>query len=82
MNTLELPEDKVQNLLTVLASFAARKRASLKQLQQLAGKLSWACVVVKGDRIYLQRVLDTLRPLKAASQKACLSSEFKADVHW
>ena len=80
--TLSLPQQKVQNLKALLACFNARTRASCKQLQQLIGKLSWAASVVHGGRIYLQRCLDLLRPLKQQHHKARLSPEFHADILW
>ena len=80
--TLSLPNDRVTQFHSLLQQFATQKRASQKQLQKLAGKMQWASHVVRGGRIYLQRVLDTLRPLKSSSHKAKLSSEFKADIAW
>jgi len=80
--TLHLPADKVEKMHQLLASFQGRKRASCRQLQQLAGRLSWASYVVNGGRIYLQRVLDLLRPLRHATHKVCLSQEFQADISW
>ncbi len=57
--TLHLPRDKLLDLKDVLVSFTERTRASRRQLQQLAGKLNWACQVVRGGRTYLRRVLDS-----------------------
>ena len=80
--TLALPQNKVDALLSQLAQFNTLKRASRKQLQQLAGKLSWASHVVSGGRTYLQRVFDALRPLKRPQHKVKLNAEIKADVLW
>ena len=80
--SLSLPEDKVSNLYDLLFSFLHRSRASCRQLQQLAGKLSWAAHVVNGGRIYLQRVLDHLRPLQKPNHKTRLSPQFKLDIRW
>ena len=80
--TLSLPEDKVTSLHSLLTSFMTRSRASCRQLQQLAGKLSWAAHVVNGGRIYLQRVLDLIRPLRKAHHKVQLNNAFKQDISW
>lgn len=80
--SLSLPQEKVQQMFTLLASFAKKKRASLKQLQQLAGKLAWCSRVVNIGRIYLQRVLDIMRPLQISTHKVVLTEEFKKDIHW
>ena len=80
--SLSLPADKVKEYSLLLESFTTRSRASYRQLQQLAGKLSWASHVVKGGRIYLQRVLDLMRPLQHPNHKVRLSEEFMADIKW
>jgi len=80
--TLHLPQEKVTKLLQLLTTFSQRSRASRRQLQQLVGKLSWASHVVHGGRIYLQRVLDRLRPLQLTHHKAKLDTEFQADIQW
>ena len=69
-----LPARKITDIQELLASFQKRNRASLRQLQQLAGKLSYACSIIHGGRVYLQRVLDIMRPLRHASHKVKLSS--------
>jgi len=80
--SLHLPEQKVQKLKSLLACYLTMRRASLRQLQELAGKLSWASHVVCGGRVYLQRIFNTLRPLRLPHHKVKLSSEFRADVEW
>jgi hypothetical protein len=80
--TLELPECKVAEFYDMLLGFAKRKRASLRQLQALAGRLNWASGVVRGGRCYLRRILDLIRPLKQAHHKVLLPSSFFADIDW
>jgi len=78
--TLSLSEDKVTSLSTLLTGYKTKIRASCRQLQQLAGRLSWAAHVVNGGRVYLQRVLDLLRPLKKADHKIHLTNAFRGDI--
>ena len=80
--TLSLPEDKVNNLGNLLTRFFRRKRASCKQLQSLAGKLSWAAHVVNGGTIDLQRVLNIIKPLKKDNHKVLLTDGFRKDITW
>ena len=49
--TLSLPAQKLSQLKEVISLFCAKKRATKRQLQQLAGRLNWACKVVYGGRI-------------------------------
>ena len=79
---LTLPHDKVSDLITTLQEFPSRSRASLHQLQQLAGKLNYACQVVRGGRTYLRRVLNILAPLKRPHHKVKLPGEFYLDIDW
>ena len=57
---LSLPQDKLDETKQLKDLFASRHRASKHQLQQLAGKLNWACRVVHGGRTLLQRILDRM----------------------
>ena len=79
---LRLPNDKVDNIRALLLSFKDKKRASLHQLQCLVGKLAFCSRVVQGGRIYLQRILDIMRPLRHKHHKVKLSADFRADIQW
>lgn len=80
--TVFLPSDKLGDLQETLQKFSKRKRATRKQLQSLAGKLNWACQVIKGGRIFLRRIIDSMAQLKHASHKVLLSQDFKLDLNW
>lgn len=80
--TLQLPVAKVQDFRKVLLDFSTRKRASCRQLQQLAGKLNWACQVVRGGRTYLRRILNLISPLRKPNHKIRLDCEFHRDIQW
>ena len=79
---LRLPADKLVSIRALLLTFKQRKRASLQQLQSLAGKLAFCSRVVQGGRIYLQRVLDFMRTLRHKRHKAKLTTDFHADIQW
>lgn len=80
--TLSLPSHKLSVLKDVIALFLTRKRASKKQLQQLAGRLNWACKVVYGGRTFLRRVLDLMNTLPTSASKCRLTLEFHRDMVW
>ena len=79
---LELPPEKLAQFRTVIKESLSRKRLTLKQLQSLAGKLNWAAGVVRGGRTYLRRVLDAMRPLRAAHHKIVVSDTMRQDLKW
>ena len=79
---ISLLQDKFVNFIDILLEFKDKKHASKKQLQSLAGRLNWACRVVRGGRIYLRRVLNAMNQLKLPHHKIMLSKDFMADIHW
>lgn len=80
--TLSLNKEKLDKLHNKLQQFQKRKRASLKQLQSLAGSLNWAAQVIRGGRFFLRRILDTMNRLNQAKHKAILGVEFRRDLKW
>lgn len=74
---MALPPNKLAELHQFISRFLTRRRASEKQLQQLAGKLNWACRVVYGGRTFLQRILDMMNSLESSSAK-----KFHEDIEW
>ena len=79
---LRLPDDKLSQVRQELSLFAARKRASKKQLQSLAGKLNFCASVVYGGGVYSHRIIDALNRLKADNHKVMLCGSIKADITW
>ena len=79
---MALPPNKRAELHQVISRFLTRRRASKKQLQQLADKLNWACRAVYGGRTFLRRILDVMNSLGSSSAKKRLSPEFHEDIRW
>ena len=80
--TLSLPQKKLDDLQGLVEDFLSRQRANKRQLQQLAGKLNWACKVVYGGRTFLRRVLDLMNSLPKQYSKTRLSESFHKDIEW
>ena len=80
--TLHLPESKMLEFRKLLLDFRTRTHASRRQLQQLAGKLNWACQVVRGGWTYLRRILNLIAPLRQPNHKIRLRQDFHHDVKW
>ena len=80
--TLRLPHDKLDLLRLELQSFLNRKRASKRQLQSLAGRLSWAASVVRGGRVFLRRIFNQIAVLRHGSHRAQLSYDARQDISW
>jgi len=80
--TLALPSDKLNSLKQLICIFKTRKRANKRQLQQLAGRLNWACKVVFGGRTFLRRILDRMNTMPTSSSQCRLTLDFKRDIEW
>ena len=80
--TISLPSEKVGELEALISHFANSKQSTKRQLQSLAGKLNWACQVVRGGRTYLRRVLDNSSVLAKPQHKVILTDDLQADIAW
>ena len=80
--TLGLPMTKVDTLMTDLTEFMGRRSATKKQLQSLAGSLSWASQVINGGRPHMRRLLDLITPLRAPCHRSRLTRVAKRDLEW
>ena len=79
---LRLPQDKLTIFREELQSFLTRKRATKRQLQSLAGRLSWAAGVVKGGRVFLRRIFNKISLLRHGCHRTILSSDIRQDIMW
>ncbi len=79
---LRLPRQKLDAMKQELREFLLRKRATKRQMQSIAGRLSWAAGVVKGGRVFLRRIFNKIRTLKHGSHKALLTVDIRQDLIW
>ena len=77
-----MPSDKLELLRQEIQAFLQKKRASKRQLQQLAGRLNWACKVVFGGRTFLRRILDLMNSMSKPASQCRLTLEFHRDLIW
>lgn len=79
---VRLPLDKLDNIRTIVGQFLGMKRATKRQLQQLAGKLNFASRAVRGGRIFLRRILDSITKLKHQHHKTRVRGALRDDILW
>ena len=79
---LLLPEEKLLALKEELQGSLGRNRVTKRQLQSLAGPLSWAASVVKGGRVFLRRIFNTIGALKHNAHRVRITSEVRKDLLW
>ena len=80
--SLRLPEDNLSGFRKELQSFLQLKRVTKRQLQSLAGRLSWAAGVVRGGQVFLRRIFNKISTLKHSSHRTLLGSTVRDDILW
>ena len=79
--SLEVTPDRLRAIQEEVSIWLGRKRASKKELQSLIGKLQFAAKCVRAGRIFISRMLETLRNTKDG-ECFTISLEFKKDLLW
>ncbi len=77
---LELPQDKLLDLSSMLNTVANRRHISKRLLDRLIGKLSWAARVVHGGRTFVRRLIDTSLRLTRPSHRVAMHGSFMDDI--
>ena len=78
--TFRLPEDKLQKINGLLASFKHRKKVTLRELQSLLGLLNFAVSVVAPGRAFLRRLYDLTIGISRPYFKIRLNTAARADL--
>ena len=81
--TLEVPASRLEELRTELTIWQKSSFFTKKQLQSLLGKLSFVTACVKPGRLFMARLLNSLRECKhAASYRYPISAAMLLDIQW
>ena len=81
--TLEVPASRLEELRTELTIWQKSSFFTKKQLQSLLGKLSFVTECVKPGRLFMARLLNSLRKCKhAASYRYPISATMLLDIQW
>ena len=79
---LSLPHEKLTETKLFVSEFLGCRRATKRQLQQLAGKLNWASRVLYGARTFLRCIIDLINSLTSSNAKPLLTQDFHFDLYW
>ena len=79
-----VPPEKVAELLDLLHSWVSKTSCTKRGLQSLCGKLIWVARCVRFSRVFVSRLLATLRAHSSSlpHHKIHLSQEMQKDVKW
>ena len=80
---LRLPQEKLDDLRTVLAEWRMKKFCHIRELRSLVGKLQHACKVVRPGRTFLRRMFDLLKGSATRHHPFVrLNAAFRSDLAW
>ena len=78
--TLEVSDERKQELLLILKQWSNKKQYSKKQLQSLIGKLSFVTNCVRPGRIFISRLIEQLKNAKTSGN--VIQTEMRKDLQW
>ena len=79
--TLSIPGEKLAEIVRVLEEWMDKQRASLREVQQLAGLLNFAARCIRSGRVYLFQILNFLRSLPQTGYHK-IPRETQLDIRW
>ena len=79
--TVAVPQEKLENIYQMCTQWVGRQKCSKKQLQSLLGSLLYISKCVRSSRLFLNRMLDTLRS-RFGRGDILLDVNFHRDLNW
>ena len=79
--TMSIPIEKIEDILSELRFWSTKPTATKSQLSSILGKLHFISKCVRPARLFVSRMLETLRAAPDTGYIR-ISDEFKKDVHW
>ena len=79
--TLKITSDKLQELKQILREWMEARSVTLKQLQQLLGKLNFVCGTVRAGRVFVSRIINMIKVFPVKGRRR-VSGEFRKDIRW
>ena len=80
--TLTLTKDRLHELMKLLDEWITKKRASLRDLQSLLGKLSFAANTVRAGRIFVLRLIKAISSYPKNKNRADIPPFVLGDIKW
>ncbi|XP_077985143.1 uncharacterized protein LOC144439784 [Glandiceps talaboti] len=80
--TIRIPDDKLTEIKQYLPEWMSRKRATKRDLQSLIGRLAFLSGCVRPGRVFVSRLLDTLRKLRRNHHRFHVNKDMKKDIQW
>jgi len=82
LQTMEVTEARLIEIRGLVTEWLSKSRANKRDLQSLIGKLVFISRCVYASRVFICRLLGTLRGLKSQKHRFKISGEFRKDLAW
>ena len=79
--TISVPKDRLIEIIMLVEEWQTKTKSNKVDLQSLIGKLQFVTKCVRQSRIFLNRLLETLRSMSSV-KSIRLSNSFKKDLRW
>ena len=79
--TMEITRERRLEILGLVDQWLDKQSATLNELQQLLGKLSFASSTIRSSRIFVSRLINFMKALPEGKPKV-LTEDFKKDLIW
>ena len=80
--TISVPDEKLHEIKPLVAEWQEKKRCTRVELQSLIGKLQFITKCVQLSRVFLNRLLESLRSMSSEQKYVYLNKSFKKDLRW
>ncbi len=79
---LQLPEEKLQQLLRTIKEWGDRRSCTKRKLLPLIGQLQHTCCMVRPGRTFLRRMITLSTSAKEMHHHIRLNKGFRSDLQW
>ena len=79
--TMSVPEQRMDEIISLVSEWQGKVKSTKVELQSLIGKLQYVTKCVLQSRVFLNRLLETLRLMKG-KKLIRLSKSFQKDLKW
>ena len=78
--TIAIPQDKYDNLTSLLLTWSTKKKCTKRDLLSLIGQLAFVCKIVRPGRTFLRRLIDLSTTVKQWHHHIDLNEEARLDI--
>ncbi|XP_035665155.1 uncharacterized protein LOC118408444 isoform X2 [Branchiostoma floridae] len=77
-----VPSFRLEEISDLVAQWLLKRKATKRELQSLVGKLVFVSACVPPGRLFVSRMLESLRKLRCNHHRCRLSRDFRRDLEW